>query len=67
MEKNISQIKPVWMLLKWQIKKLGFQLRDVMNPGMKKKVVETFYRTTIRSGKTRKKSVEECQKTRNDK
>ena len=46
------------MLLKWQVKKLGFQrLRDLLNSGMKKKVFGTFYRTTIRSGKKRKKSV----------
>ena len=43
------------MLLKWQVKKLGFQrLRDLLNSGMKKKVFGTFYRTTIRSGKKRK-------------
>ena len=48
------------MLLKWQVKKLDLQLRDLMNSGMKKKVFGTFYRTTIRSGKKRKKSVEEC-------
>ena len=46
------------MLLKWQVKKLGFQrLRDLLNSGMKKKVFGIFYRTTIRSGKKRKKSV----------
>ena len=46
------------MLLKWQVKKLGFQrLRDLLNSGMKKKVFGTFYRTTIRSGKKRKKNV----------
>ena len=46
------------MLLKWQVKKLGFQrLRNVLNSGMQKKVFGTFYRTTIRSGKKRKKSV----------
>ena len=43
------------MLLKWQVKKLVFQLIDLMNSGMKKKVFETFYRITIRSGKKRKK------------
>ena len=44
------------MLLKWQVKKLGFQrLRDLLNSGMQEKVFETFYRTTIRSGKKRKK------------
>ena len=44
------------MLLKWQVKKLGFQrLRDLLNSGMKKKVFGTFYRTTIISGKNRKK------------
>ena len=46
------------MLLKCQVKKLRFQkLRDLLNSGMKKKVFEMFYRTTIRSGKERKKSV----------
>ena len=51
------------MLLKWQVKKLGFQrLRDLLNSGMQKKVFEIFYPTTIRSGKKRKKNVEECQK-----
>ena len=47
------------MLLKWQVKKLGFQLIALMNSGMKKKVFETFYRTTIRSGK---KKTEKCWK-----
>ena len=51
------------MLLKWQVKKLRFQrLRDLLNSGMKKKVFELFYRTTIRSGKKRKKVLEECRK-----
>ena len=51
------------MLLKWQVKKLGFQrLRDLLNSGMKKKVFGTFYRTTIRSGKVKEESVEECRK-----
>ena len=46
------------MLLKWQVKKQGFQrLRDLLNSGMQKKVFETFYRTNIRSGKKRNKSV----------
>ena len=46
------------MLLKWQVKKLGFQrLRDLLNSGIQKKVFGTFYQTTIRSGKKRKKSV----------
>ena len=46
------------MLLKWQVKKLGFQrLRDLLNSGMKKKVFGTFYRTTIISDKKRKKCV----------
>ena len=44
------------MLLKWQVKKLGFQrLRDLLNSGMQEKVFETFYWTTIRSGKKREK------------
>ena len=31
------------MLLKWQVKKLGFQrLRDLLKSGMKKEVFETF-------------------------
>ena len=31
------------MLLKWQVKKLGFQrLRDLLNSGIKKKVFGTF-------------------------
>ena len=51
------------MLLKWQIKQLDFQLRDLMNRDMKKKVFGTFYRTTIGSGKKREKSVEECRKS----
>ena len=43
------------MLLKWQVKKLGFQrLRDLLNSGLKKKVFGTFYQRTIRSGKKRK-------------
>ena len=46
------------MLLKWQVKKLGFQrLRDLLNSNMKKEVFGTFYWTTKRSGKKRKKSV----------
>ena len=56
------------MLLKWQVKKLGFQrLRDLLNSGMKKKVSGTFYWTTIRSGKKRKKFWKNVGKTRNDK
>ena len=51
------------MLLKWQVKKLGFQrLRDLLNPGMKKKIFGTFYRKTIRPGKKRKKVLEEFRK-----
>ena len=51
------------MLLKWQVKKLRFQrLRDLLNSGMKKKVFGTFYRTTIRSGKKRKKVLQACRK-----
>ena len=51
------------MLLKWQVKKLGFQrLKDLLNSALKKKVVETFYRTAIRSGKKRKKVLQECRK-----
>ena len=51
------------MLLKWQLKKLRFQrLRDLLNSGLKKKVFELFYRTTIRLGKKRKKELEECRK-----
>ena len=51
------------MLLKWQVKKLGFQgVRDLSNSGMKKKVFGTFCRTTIISGKKRKKVLEECRK-----
>ena len=43
------------MLLKWQVKKLGFQgLSDLLNSGLKKKLFETFYRRTIRSGKKRR-------------
>ena len=43
------------MLLKWQVKKLGFQrLGDLLNSGLKKKVFGTFYQRTIRSGKKRK-------------
>ena len=56
------------MLLKWQVKKLGFQrLRDLLNSDMKKKVSGTFYRTTIRSGKKRKKVWKNVAKIRNDK
>ena len=58
------------MLLKWQVKKLRFQrLRDLLSSGMKRKVFleRTFYRKTIRPGKKRKKVLEECRKTRNDK
>ena len=59
------------MLLKWQVKKLGFQtLRDLLNPGMQKKVFRTLYRTTIRSGKKTKKSAgrmwEKLEVTSND-
>ena len=54
------QIKSVRMLLKWQMKKLDFQrLGDLLNSGMKKEVFGNFYRTTIRSGKKRKKVLEE--------
>ena len=43
------------MLLKWQVKKLGFQRqRDLLNSGMKKKVFRTFCQTTIISGKKRR-------------
>ena len=39
------------MLLKWQVKKLGFQrLRDLLNSDMKKRVFGTFYRA--RKGKS---------------
>ena len=49
------------MLLKCQVKKLGFQrLRDLLNSSMKKKVFGTFFRTTIMSAKKRKKVLEEC-------
>ena len=52
------------MLLKSQVKKLGFQrLRDLLNPGMKKNVFGTFYRTTITPGKKRKKVLEECRES----
>ena len=48
------------MLLKWQVKKLGFQrLRYLLNSDMKKEVFGTFYRTTKRSGKKRKKVLKE--------
>ena len=51
------------MILKWQVKKLGFQkLRDLLNSDMKKKVFGTFCRTTIIPGKKRKKVLEECWK-----
>ena len=51
------------MLLKWQVKKLGFQrLRD-LNPGMKKNDFGTFDRTTIIPGKKRKKVLEECRES----
>ena len=51
------------MLLKWQLKKLGFQrVRDLLNSDMKKEVFEVFFRTAIRSGKKRKKVLEEYRK-----
>ena len=51
------------MLLKWQVKKLGFQrLRDFLNSDMKKEVFGTFYRTAITSGKKRKKVLEISEK-----
>ena len=51
------------MLLKWQVKKLGFQrLRDLLNTCMKKKVFGTFSWTTIISGKKRKKVLEKWKK-----
>ena len=54
MKNDISIIKSVHMLLKWQVKKLGFQrLRDILNSAMKKKVFGTFYQKTIRPGKKR--------------
>ena len=50
-------------MLNWQVKKLGFQrLRDLLNSGRKKKGFGTFCRTTITSGKKRKKVLEECRK-----
>ena len=52
-------------LLKWQLKKLGFQrlrLRDLLISGMKKEVFRIFYWTTIRSGKKRKKVLEKYRK-----
>ena len=56
------------MLLKWQVKKLGFQrLRDLLNSDMKKRVFGTFYRATIRSGKKRKKCWKNIGKTGNGK
>ena len=51
------------MLLKWQVKKLGFQrLKDLSKSDMKKEVFGTFFRTTIRSGKKRKKVLKEYRK-----
>ena len=51
------------MILKWQVKKLGFQkLRDLLNSGMKKKVFGTFCRAVTMSDKKRKKVLEECRK-----
>ena len=51
------------MILKWQVKKLGFQrLRDLLSSGMKKKVFGTICRATIISGKKSKKVLEECRK-----
>ena len=45
------------MLLKWQVKKLGFQrLRDLLNSGMKKKVSGTFYRIAISQARKGTKS-----------
>ena len=56
------------MLLKLPLKKLGFQrLRDLMNSGTRKEVFGTFYRTTTRSDKKRKKCWKNIGKTRNDK
>ena len=54
------------MLLKWQVqvKNLAFQrLRDLLSSGLKEKVFETFYRTTIIPGKKRKKVLEECRES----
>ena len=48
-------------------KKLGFQLRDLMNSGMKKKVFGTFYRTTEDQARKGKKVWKNVGKTRNDK
>ena len=51
------------MLLKWQVKKLGFQrLKDLSKSDMKKEVFGTFFRTTVRSGKKRKKVLKEYRK-----
>ena len=51
------------MLLKWQVKKLGFQrMRDLLNSGMKKNVFGTFCQTVKMSGKKRKKVLEESRK-----
>ena len=56
------------MLLKWQVKKLGFQrLKDLLNSASKKKVFETFYQTAIRSARKGKKCWKNVGKTRNDK
>ena len=45
------------------VARLGFQrLRDLLNSGMKKEAFGNFYRTTIRSGKKRKKVLEEYRK-----
>ena len=51
------------MLLKWQVKKPGFQrLRDILNSGMKKEAFGNIYRTTTRSSKKKKKVLEEYRK-----
>ena len=56
------------MLLKSQVKKLGFQrLRNLLNSGMKKNAFGTSYQTTIKSGKKRNKVWKNVRKSSNDK
>ena len=54
------------MLLKWQVKKLVFQLIDLMNSGMKKKVFETLS-DNYKIRQEKEKMWKHLGKTRNDK
>ena len=46
------------MLLKWLLKKLGFQgVRDLLNSGMKKEVFEVFFSDNYKIRQKKEKSV----------